>query len=436
MKAKKKFANPFAVPAVRRKILIITGILLLIRIINQIPTPGVNTDYLRELFESSGNSWNFLNMITGGSLSSLSVLALNITPYITASIIMELLSVVFKSLEEMKRDGKTGMEKFKKITLLVSIGLSLLQAAAMAIGFGRSGLLVNFTWYWVVIVASIWTLGAGALSFVGTKMTDKKLGNGISLILLCNILSSVISDITAVWNILTVDTAIPFAVLKVAAAIVILFAMTLFVVYLQAGRKEIPVIYSRKTGTGSSAMAQRSTLPIPVNAAGVVPVIFASSLFAIPTMIGMFVGSGNTVWDTIVNCTNTSAWFNPGQMQYTVGWLVYAALIVFFTYFYTSINFNPIEVADNLRKGGGQIPGIRPGKETEQYLSRRMTYISLFGSLAMVVVSTVPMVLSGVFGIGNISLMGTSVVIIVGVFAETQNSLAADMNMYTAARFI
>lgn len=435
MRKKKKFINPFSIPAVRKKILIITGILLLIRIINQIPTPGVNTAFLKEMFEASGNTWNFLNMMTGGSLSSMSVLALNITPYITASIILELLSVVFKSLEEMKRDGKTGQEKFKKITLMTAVGLSLVEALAMAIGFGRRGMLINFTWYWVLAVTITWTIGSGALSFVGTKMTDKKLGNGISLILLCNILSSVIGDLTTTWDLLTTGVSIPVGALKIMAAVLILFFMTLFVVYLQAGRKEIPVIYSKKTGTGSG-IAQRSTLPIPVVAASVIPVIFASSLFSIPSMIGLFVDSSNKVWNTILGFTNTSYWFNPHQFYYTVGWIVFAALIIFFTYFYTSINFNPIEVADNLRKNGGQIPGVRPGKETERYISKRMAYLSLFGGVGMVIVATVPMVISGLFGIGNISLLGTSVVIIVGVFVETTDKLSADMNAYRVNRFI
>lgn len=436
MKAKPKFQNPFAVPAVRKKILIITGILLLIRVINQIPTPGVNTDYIKLLFQLSGiSSWGFLNMMTGGSLSSLSVLALNITPYITASIVIELLSVCFKSLDDMKRDGKTGQEKFKRITLVTSLILALIQALSMAIGFGKKGLLVHYTWYWVLIVTVIWVVAAGALAFVGTRMTDKKLGNGISLILLCNILSSVVGDLISTWGVITTGAKVPMIILRVVIAALVLSAMTLFVVYLQAGKKEIPVTYSKKSGF-SAGVAQRSSLPIPVIAASVIPVIFASSLFSIPSIIGMYVTSSNRWWNAIIHCTNSSYWFNPHKMKYTIGWFVFSALIVFFTYFYANINFNPVEVADNLRRNGGQIPGIRPGKETEKYITKKMMYLSLFGGLGMVVVATVPMIVSGVCGISNISLLGTSIVIIVGVFVETKNSLSADMNMYRPHHFI
>lgn len=430
MKTLKKGRSPLSVPAVRNKILLVTGILLLIRIINQIPTPGVNTAYLKSFFENAGGTGNFLDMMTGGSLSSLSILALNITPYITASIIMELLSVVFKSLEDMKRDGKTGMEKFQKYVLAVSIGLSFLQAIAMAVGFGRKGLLIRFTWYWVLIVTVIWTVCAGALAYTGKKMTDKKLGNGVSLILLCNILSGVVGDIKSVTETMFAGKTLTVGVFRSCIALCILFAMTMFVVYLQDGKREIPVTYAKKIGGKFGPGGMKSTLPIPVNSSSVIPVIFASSLFSIPSMIGMFVTTDNYIWNAVINYTNTGNWFNPSKMKYTIGWLVFAALILFFTVFYTQINFNALEIAENLRKSGAQIPGIRPGAETSKYLSEKINVLSMIGGIGMVFVATVPMVISGFFGIGNISLLGTSVVIIVGVIVETKNNIMVDMSQY------
>lgn len=436
MKKNKKGRNPLTVPAVRNKILLVTGILLLIRVINQIPTPGVNTAYLKSFFENAGGTGNFLDMMTGGSLSSLSVLALNITPFITTSIIMELLSVVFKQLEDLKRDGKTGMEKFQKYVLAVSIGLSFLQALAMSIGFGRKGLLFKYTWYWVLLVTVIWTVCAGALAYIGKKMTDKKLGNGVSLILLCNILSGVVGDIKTVVETLFAGKTMVVGCFHTGIALCILFAMTLFVVYLQDGKREVPVTYAKKVGTGSRMGAMRSTLPIPVNSSSVIPVIFASSLFSIPSMVGMFVTSDNRVWNAVINYTNTGNWFHPEKIKYTIGWVVFAALILFFTVFYTQINFNALEISENLRKSGAQIPGIRPGVETAKYLSSKIDVLSMLGGIGMVFVATVPMVISGVFGIGNISLMGTSVVIIVGVIVETKNSLAVEMSQYRYRSFV
>lgn len=191
MKTRKKgFFNPLKVKELRRKMLLIIGVMFIIRLLNQIPTPGVNHDYLKQILGGSG-AMGFMDLMTGGSLSSLSILALNISPYITASIVIELLSIVFKQLDEMKRDGKHGQEELKKITLYSAIGLSFIQALAMSVGFGRKGMLTHFTWYWVLIITLIWTASAGALAFVGNYMTEKKLCNGVSLILACNILSGV-----------------------------------------------------------------------------------------------------------------------------------------------------------------------------------------------------------------------------------------------------
>ena len=187
-KTKRGFVNPLKVKDLRRKILLIIGVMFVIRLINQIPTPGVDHNYLKQILGSGNGAMGFMNLMTGGSLSSLSILALNISPYITASIVIELLSIVFKQLEEMKRDGKHGQEELKKITLISAIGLSFVQALAMSIGFGRKGMLTNFTWYWVIIITLIWTASAGALAFVGNYMTEKKICNGVSLILACNIL--------------------------------------------------------------------------------------------------------------------------------------------------------------------------------------------------------------------------------------------------------
>lgn len=433
MKKQKRssITNPFTIKELRRKVLVIFGIMFIIRLLNQIPTPGVNSEYLKTFFDGQKSTMGFLNLMTGGSLSSLSILALNITPYITTSIILELLSIVFPALEEMKKDGKHGQEQFKKITLYTSIGFSLLQSIAMAIGFGRKGMLIKYTWYWVLIVTVIWTLSAAALAFVGNLMTEKKLCNGVSLILACNILSGVLGDLMVLAENAYTGKTIAVGILHLVLWAMGLFLMTLFVVYLQSGKKEIRITNSRLYNAKANPMAMRSTLPIPVNASSVIPVIFASTIFSIPSMIAMFVTpKAGSFWQEFVSFTDTSSWFNPSSMKYTIGWVIYAALILFFTVFYTNIVFNEVEIADNLKKSGSQIPGVRPGAETVKYLRKRISYTTFWGGLGMTVVATVPMVVSGVFNVQNVSLLGTSLVIIVGVIMENMRQLKSDTSQY------
>lgn len=429
-KTKQGFFNPLKVKELRRKMLLIIGVMFVIRLLNQIPTPGVDHDYLKQILNGNG-AMGFMNLMTGGSLSSLSILALNISPYITASIVIELLSIVFKQLDEMKRDGKHGQEELKKITLFSAIGLSFLQALAMSIGFGRKGMLTHFTWYWVLIITLIWTASAGALAFVGNYMTDKKLCNGVSLILACNILSGVLEDLLSLWEAAFIRHKMAQGILHIILLAIFIFLMTLFVVYLQTGKREIPITNSRKYNGRVNPAAMKSTLPIPVNPSNVIPVIFASCIFSIPSMIAMVATpkSGN-IWEKIVNLTNTSDWFHPSEFYYTAGWIIYVAMILFFEVFYNNIIFNEIEIADNMKKSGSQIPGVRPGAETAEYLRKKVKHTTLLGGIGISIVATVPMILSGVFHISNISLMGTSLVIIVGVIIENARQIDADTSAY------
>ena len=431
MKTRKKgFFNPLKVKELRRKMLLIIGVMFIIRLLNQIPTPGVNHDYLKQILGGSG-AMGFLDLMTGGSLSSLSILALNISPYSTASIVIELISIVFKQLDEMKRDGKHGQEELKKITLYSAIGLSFIQALAMSVGFGRKGMLTHFTWYWVLIITLIWTASAGALAFVGNYMTEKKLCNGVSLILACNILSGVLDDLFSLWETAFTGHKTAQGILYISLLVVFIFLMTFFVVYLQTGKREIPVTNARKFNGRVNPAAMKSTLPIPVNPSNVIPVIFASCIFSIPSMIAMVVTpKSGSVWAHIVNLTNTSDWFRPSEFYYTAGWIVYVALILFFEVFYNNIIFNVLEISDNMKKAGSQIPGIRPGADTAEYLRKKAKHTTLLGGIGISIVATVPMVLSGVFHISNISLMGTSLVIIVGVIIENARQIDADTSAY------
>ena len=436
-KSKRGFFNPLKVKDLRRKILLVIGVMFIIRLLNQVPTPGVNHDYLKQILGSGNSAMGFMDLMTGGSLSSLSILALNITPYITALIVIELLSIVFKQLEEMKRDGKHGQEELKKITLISAIALSFIQALAMSIGFGRKGMLTHFTWYWVAIITVIWTASAGILAFVGNYMTEKKICNGVSIILACNILSRVLDELFSLWELAFTGRKMAKGILYITLLVLFFFLMTLFVVYLQTGKREIQVTNSRKYNGKASALAMKSTLPIPVNPSNVIPVIFASSIFSMPSMIAMIVTpKSGSVWEKVVNFTNTSEWFRPSEFYYTVGWFVYIALILFFEVFYTNIIFNDLEIADNLKKSGSQIPGIRPGADTSNYLRKKIKYTTLLGGIGISIVATIPMILSGMFNISNISLIGTSLVIIVGVIIENAKQIDADTSAYKIEGFV
>ena len=309
--------------------------------------------------------------------------------------------------------------------------LSFIQALAMSVGFGRKGMLTHFTWYWVLIITLIWTASAGALAFVGNYMTEKKLCNGVSLILACNILSGVLDDLFSLWETAFTGHKTAQGILYISLLVVFIFLMTFFVVYLQTGKREIPVTNARKFNGRVNPAAMKSTLPIPVNPSNVIPVIFASCIFSIPSMIAMVVTpKSGSVWAHIVNLTNTSDWFRPSEFYYTAGWIVYVALILFFEVFYNNIIFNVLEISDNMKKAGSQIPGIRPGADTAEYLRKKVKHTTLLGGIGISIVATVPMVLSGVFHISNISLMGTSLVIIVGVIIENARQIDADTSAY------
>lgn len=427
----KKQRNFLTVKNLRQRILLIFGILTVIRLINQIPTPGVNTDYLKSFFETDNTALGFLDLMTGGSLSSLSVLALNITPYITTTIVLELLSQVFPTLQEMKKDGKHGEKAFKKVTFYSALVFTFVEAIAMGVGFGKRGMLTNYTWYWILIIALIWTVSSGALVFVGNMMSEKKLCNGISMILACNILSGLLGELLTVAENLYSDKNAAVGVLRLCLWSAVLFLMVVFVVYLTSGKKELKITNSNNYKAKTIPMATRSSLPIPVSAASVIPVIFTSTIYSIPSLIGLVVTpKAGSVLQELISYTNTAYWFQTANLKYTAGWFIYAAMVLFFNHFYTGIVLNENTMAENLQISGSQIPGIRPGIETVYVLRDSIRYTTFWGGVGIAIVVTVPMIISGFFHIQNISLMGTSLVIIVGVIMENIRQLKADTSQF------
>lgn len=433
----KSLLNAFKVKDLRNRLIFVFLMLVVIRFGSNLPIPGVNSEYFAELFNSMANNdaFGWFNTMTGGSFEQLSVFALSITPYITSSIIIQLLTVAIPALEELQKDGEEGRKKLTEYTRYVTIGLALIESLAMAIGFGGQGLLIGYADAStvrkiadVLIAVITMTTGSALLMWIGEQITDKGIGNGISLVLLFNILSSVPSDFQTLYvrfiqgkNVATMVVA----AIIIAACITALVAFT---VVLTDAERKIPVQYSRRIQGRGLVGGQSSSIPLKVNTASVMPVIFASSLMTMPVVIGQVLNVDySTVFGQILMGLNSGSWCNPDAPIYSVGLIVYILLLYFFAYFYTSISFNPLEVANNMKKQGGFIPGIRPGKPTSDYLDSILTYIIFIGASGLAIVAIIPIFVSGVFNVGRISFAGTSLIIIIGVVLETLKAIESQM---------
>ena len=416
--------NAFKIKEIRDKILFTFGMLVVIRIGSQLPVPGVNGEVFRQWFSDQANgAFSFFDAITGGSFMSMSILA----PYITSSIIIQLLTIAIPKLEEMQRDGEDGRKKIVSITRYVTVALALIQSAAMAIGFGRQGYLIQFNAMSVICSIATLTAGSAFLMWVGERITEKGIGNGISIVLVINIISRLPEDLKTLFEQFVFGKAPATAILAAAIIIAIIIAMVVLVIILNDGTRKIPVQYANKVQGRKMVGGQTSNIPLKVNTAGVIPVIFAQSLMQFPIIISSFVGyNGTGVWSEILKYLNSGYWCNPKQIKYTIGLVVYIALIIFFAYFYTSITFNPLMIADNMKKQGGFIPGIRPGKPTSDYLNKVLNYIVFIGAIGLTIIAILPYIFSGVFN-ANVSFGGTSLIIIVSVVLETMKQVESQM---------
>ncbi len=424
----KTLQNAFKIKEIRSRLLFTFLMLIVIRIGCAIPVPGVNSALVKNFFENQiGDAFNFFDAITGGSFTSMSIFALSITPYITSSIIMQLLTIAIPKLEEMQKDGEEGRKKIAEYTRYVTVALALMESIAMGIGFGTQGILVNYNAGSVIIVVLTLTAGSAFLMWMGERITEKGVGNGISIILLVNIVSRMPSDFVTLYERFMKNKTVAKVALAALIIAVIIIAVIAFVVMLQGGERRIPVQYSKKMQGRKLVGGQSSHIPLKVNTAGVIPIIFAGSLMSMPGVISQFFKmDADSIGAKIIKMLNQSSWCNPKEPIYTIGLLIYIVLVVFFAYFYTSITFNPIEVADNIKKQGGFIPGIRPGKPTTDYLTRILNYIIFIGAAGLLIVAIVPIIASGVFS-ANVSFGGTSLIIIVGVILETLKKIESQM---------
>ena len=424
----KTLKNAFKIKDLRNKILFTFAMLVVIRLGSQLPVPGVDRNYFSAWFaQQTGDAFSFFNAFTGGSFINMSIFALNISPYITSSIIMQLLTVAIPKLEEMQKEGEDGRKKIASITRYVTVGLALLQSTAMAVAFGGNGLLENYNALNVITVIVALTAGSAFLMWIGERITEHGVGNGISIVLVINILSSIPQDIANLFEQFVFGKAIAIGVVAALVIIAIIVVMVILVIILNSGVRKIPVQYAKKMQGRKMVGGQTSSIPLKVNTAGVIPVIFASSLMQLPIVICSFFSySGTGIWAHILKGLNSAYWCRPSEPIYSIGLVVYILLVVFFAYFQTSLTFNPLEIADNLKKQGGFIPGIRPGKPTSEYLTKILNYIIFIGAVGLIIVCVIPFVFNGVFN-ASVSFGGTSLIIIVSVILETIKQIESQM---------
>ena len=427
----KAIQKAFKVKEIRERLLYTFLMLIVIRIGSCLPIPGVDPSYLKTFFDSLQNSgMGFVNAVTGGSFSSMSLFALSITPYITSSIIMQLMTIAVPKLEEMQREGEDGRKKIAEYTRYLTVGLALFESSAMAVGLGNQGFLYaehrNF-WGYLTVVAAM-TAGSALLMWIGERITEKGIGNGISIVLLVNIVSSLPQDVMMLYERFMAGKSVAVATVAAIIVLAVVLATVVFVLLLNGAERRIPVQYSKKMQGRRMIGGQSTYIPLKVNTANVIPVIFAQSIISMPVMVSQFFQVDySTIGGKILLALSTSNWFKPEAPGYSAGLILYILLIVLFAYFYTSITFNPLEVAYNMKKSGGFIPGIRPGKPTSDYLNDILNYIVFIGAVGLVIVCIIPIIASGLFSVGSLSFGGTSLIIIAGVILETIKAVESMM---------
>ena len=423
----KTFKNALKVKEIRQKLLYTFIMMIIVRLGCQLPIPGTSKSAIQSVMGSLATSeaYSFFSAFTGGSLEQMSVFALSITPYITSSIIMQLLTIAIPKLEELQNEGESGRKKIAEYTRYVTVALAVIESIAMAIGFGNQGVFGNvkamsgmryfFTMFTVVVTM---TAGSAVLMWIGERITEKGVGNGISVILMINIIARIPSDLYALYQTKVKITetngrSLGGAALAAFIIVFVIVAMIAFVVALQAAQRKIPVQYAKKVQGRQMVGGNSSHIPLKVNTAGVIPVIFASTLLSVPLTIVNFTSLDTTWWEMIFS------------YEKPIGFAIYIILIFLFSFFYSFLQISPEKMAENLKKQNAYIPGVKPGEDTAAYISKVLFKVTLLGATYLAIIASIPMIVTLVFNItsSDVSVLGTSIMIVVGVAIETAKQI-------------
>lgn len=410
--------NAWRIPEIRKKINFTMFMLLIFRLGASIPVPYMNKDVIRSIFESSqGGLLQFLDLMAGGTFSNYSIFATNIYPYITASIVIQLLTIAIPRLEELAKEGEEGRKKIGRYTRYTAIILAIIQAVGTTLGiFGRALEADSNLQKLIVIITLV--AGTSFLIWIGERITEKGIGNGISLIIFVGIISRLPAELIKTVKLISIGS---LSIIKALIFGIVFLAIVALVVALQEGERRVPIQYAKRVVGRKMYGGQSTHIPIKVSMAGVMPVIFASSLLALPQTIALFTKGGASSW--------IEKYLTP---QGNVGIWIYSILniilIMFFTYFYTAIQFNTVEYAKNLQQNGGFIPGIRPGRPTSDALNKIVSRITFVGGLSLAVLASLPIILSKIFRM-QVNFGGTAIIIVVGVALETVKQIESQMLM-------
>ena len=430
----KTIKNALKTPDVRKRLMYTLILIVLFRLGCYITVPGVNTIVLNEAMASSSNGLSgFIDIISGGAFSRFSIFAMSISPYITASIVVQLLAMVIPSLERMaKEGGEEGRKVMNRWTKIITLILALIEAIGIYLSYRNAGVFINPGWLTGILIVASLVAGTSLLMWLGEQITSKGIGNGISMIIFIGIISGLPTAVTTIWNLIVTSSGFSTIGLLTALGIIIgALILVAGVVFVQEAERRVPVQYSKRVQGRKMVGAQSTHIPLKLAMAGVMPVIFASSFMTFPAMvISMFVKDISTLngfWAGVYK-------FSIATSSSSVGWgyslanaIVYLILIMGFTFFYTYATFNPAEVSNNIKKNGGFIPGIRAGKPTTDYLSSVISKLTIFGGLFLAVIAIIPMLLR--FTSLNVSFGGTSILIVVGVALETVQQLESQLVM-------
>ncbi|MGE9876222.1 preprotein translocase subunit SecY [Hornefia butyriciproducens] len=422
----KTISQALKVKEIRGKLIFTLLMLVVFRIGSNIPVPGINRTYLAQMFSGDNMGlFELFNLFSGGSFNNFTIFALSITPYITASIIIQLLTIAFPYFERLAKEGMEGRKKMAQITRYLTVALALVQGLGLTVGLFRKTI-IDQNWFMFVVITLILTAGTTFLMWLGEQINEYGIGNGISLLIFGGIVARIPSGVASIWNKYSDGS---MSIITVILFIVFGLLVIMGVIEIQQGTRRIPVQYAKRVVGRKMYGGQSTHIPLKVNQAGVIPIIFALSILQFPLTIMYFFP--NTAFYSFCE-KYLSPGGNPGVWVYAV---LNVLLIIFFNYFYTAVTFNPVEVAQNMKANGGFIPGIRPGKATVEYLNRVMSRISIVGALFLAVIATMPTVLSEYTGL-DIRFGGTSLLIAVGVALDTMRQLENQMVMRNYQGFL